>query len=151
MWDILLSQKFFKTKNNRNIMNKKKIFLLILSMGIAVASWATWYVFFKPHRNVGAEKAKYDITATTLSGEFKTDTAIALKKYINQAILIQGKVTNIDGITVSLNNIACNIDSTDIPKISSIKPGDNVKIQGLLVGYNDLMEEVNVAECVIKK
>ncbi|MDH7464008.1 hypothetical protein QEG73_22085 [Chitinophagaceae bacterium 26-R-25] len=132
-------------------MNKKKFVLLVLAMGIAVASWATWYVFFKPHRNVGAEKAKYEVTSTTLSGEFKTDTAVALKKYINQAVLIQGKVTNVDGITVSLNNIACNIDSTDISKISGIKAGDDIKVQGLLVGYNDLMEEVNIAECVIKK
>lgn len=131
-------------------MNKKKIILLILAMGVFAGAWATWYVFFKPHRNVGAEKAKYEVTATTLSGEFKTDTAVALKKYINQAVLIQGKVTNIEGITVSLNNIACNIDSTDIIKIKAIKTGDDVKIQGLLVGYNDLMEEVNIAECVLK-
>lgn len=132
-------------------MTKKKIILIILAIGIVVGGWATWYVFFKPHRNVGNEKAKYEVTSNVLSGEFKSDTAAALKKYINQAVLIQGEVTNVEGVTVSLNNIACNIDSTDISKLSTIKKGDNIKLQGLLVGYNDLMEEVNIAECVIKK
>ncbi|MFL9482429.1 OB-fold protein [Chitinophagaceae bacterium LWZ2-11] len=129
---------------------KKKIIFAVLAIGVVVGACAVWYVFFKPHRNVGAEKAKYEVASVAFSQEFKADTAAATKKYIDQAVLIEGSITNIEHTTISLDNIACNVDSTQVSKLATLKVGDKVKVQGLVVGYNDLMEEIGLAQCVIK-
>ena len=91
----------------------KKILIIGVVLGAIVGSWAVWYVFFKPHRNVGNEAAAYTLTTAALSNAFKTDTA-AMTKYIDQAILIEGPISAIEGSHISFDNIICNIDSTDI-------------------------------------
>jgi hypothetical protein len=84
-----------------------------------------------------------------LSDAFKTDTT-AMSKYVDQAILVEGPVTQVEGTRVSLGNVICSFDSTQTIKISSLKAGDIVKIQGRLTTYNDLMEEITMDNCVIK-
>ena len=51
---------------------------------------------------------------------------------------------------ISFGNIICNIDSTDISKISKVSVGQILKVQGRLTTYNDLMEEIMLDQCVIK-
>ena len=89
-------------------------------------------------------------SAFTFSKAFKDNAVEANKQYINQAVLLEGDITTISGVTVTLNNVACNIDSTEVGKIKDLKVGSKVKIQGLVVGYNDLMEEIALAQCTIK-
>lgn len=144
---------------------KKKILLGLLALVLVVAIWGAFnrekftqavvdlgmaLTSSVKHRNPAAEKAKFEMTAEALSKAFQTNAAEANKQYINQAVLLEGTVSSVSGTTVSLNNIACNMDSTQLTKISSIKAGTAVKIQGLVVGYNDLMEEVSLAQCTLK-
>ena len=144
---------------------KKKILYSILGVIVIVAIWvafngekATQMVVdlgmsmtsSVKHRDPSSEKAKFEMTADALTKEFKDDPTQANAKFINQAVLIEGIVTEITGVTVSMNNIACNIDSSNIEKIQQIKTGDKIKVQGLVVGYNDLMEEIPMAQCKIK-
>jgi hypothetical protein len=127
----------------------KKVLIIGVVLGAIVGSWAVWYVFFKPHRNVGNEVAAYTLTSAELSTAFKTDTA-AVTKYIDKAILIEGPVSAIDGSHISFDNIICNIDSADLPKLNTLKVGQSAKVQGRLTTYNDLMEEIMLDQCVIK-
>jgi tRNA_anti-like len=127
----------------------RRIFLIIVAAGMITGAWAVWYVFYKPHRNVGAEKAAYTLTAKGLSEAFKTDTT-AQHKYIDKAILIEGNITAIEGNHISFDNVICNLTGSDTAKISSLKIGAPVKIQGRLTTYNDLMEEIMMDQCVLK-
>jgi hypothetical protein len=129
---------------------KRKIIIVLVVLIIVVGGASVWYVFFKPHRNVGAEKAQYELSADSLSKAFTHDNAAATATYINKAVLVEGEVTGIEGNTISLHNVACNIDSTELSKIPTVKTGSTVKLQGLVVGYNDLLEEVTLASCVFK-
>jgi tRNA_anti-like len=122
---------------------KKKIFLAIVIVGAIVGSWAVWYVFFKPHRD-------FTLTTSALSQEFKANNAEATKKYIDKALLLEGTITAIDGITVSFDNVACNVDSTQLEKLPTLKVGASAKLQGRLTGYNDLLEEIDMSQCVFK-
>ncbi len=116
---------------------------MVVDLGMAMTSSVK-------HRNPSTEKAKFEMTADAFSKAFKDNAVEANKQYINQAVLIEGDITNISGVTVSLNNIACNIDSTEAGKMKDLKVGLKVKVQGLVVGYNDLMEEIALAQCTIK-
>ena len=129
--------------------NLRNLLLAGVLIGAVVGAWAIWYVFYKPHRDVSAEKPKYELTSQVLSDAFKTDTS-AMSKYVDQALLVEGPVTQVEGTRVSLGNIICSFDSTQTVKISSLKAGDMVKIQGRLTTYNDLMEEITMDNCVIK-
>ena len=133
-------------KINKNLRN---LLVAGVLLGLIVGSWAVWYVFYKPHRDVSAEKPAYELTSQALSDAFKTDTS-SYKKYVDQALLVEGAVTAVEGSHVSLGNIICSFDSTQTVKISSLKAGDIVKIQGRLTTYNDLMEEITMDNCVIK-
>jgi hypothetical protein len=125
------------------VFNKEKATQLVVDLGMAMTSSVK-------HRNPSTEKAKFEMTAEAFSKAFKDNAVEANKQYINQAILIEGDITTISGVTVTLNNIACNIDSTEVVKIKDLKVGSKVKVQGLVVGYNDLMEEIALAQCTIK-
>lgn len=127
----------------------KRVFLVLVVTGLIAGSWAVWYVFFKPHRNIGAEKAAFTLTTQKLSDEIKTDTA-AFSRYVDKTILLEGPVSAVEGSHVSFGNIICNIDSTDISKISKVSVGQVLKVQGRLTTYNDLMEEIMLDQCVIK-
>jgi len=133
-------------KINKNLRN---LLVIGVVLGLIVGSWAVWYVFYKPHRDVGAEKAAYELTSEALSNSFKSDTT-AFKKYVDQAILVSGPVTSVEGRHVALGNIICSMDSTQAVKLGTIKSGDAVKIQGRLTTYNDLMEEISLDNCVFK-
>lgn len=130
---------------------KKKIIITFLVAAIIIGGATAWYVFFKPHRNVGTEKAAFSLSADSLSTAFKTNLNNATATYLNKAVLLEGNITNIEGVTISFNNVACNIDSTELNQLTAHKIGDKIKLQGLVVGYNDLLEETNLAQCVFKK
>lgn len=123
--------------------NQEKATQMIVDLGMAMTSSVK-------HRDAATEKAKYEMTADNFSKAFKDNAATANTTYINQAVLLEGTVSSVTGVTVTLNNIACNIDSSDLEKVKILKQGDKIKIQGLVVGYNDLMEEIALAQCKIK-
>jgi hypothetical protein len=102
------------------------------------------------HRDPSKEKAAFTLSADSLYGAYKTDAENAKKKYLNQAVLVEGNVSAIQDNNVSLNNVACNIDSTEMSKIKEIKVGDKVKLQGVVVGYNELMDEIDISQCTFK-
>jgi hypothetical protein len=127
----------------------KRIIIAVFLIGLIGGSWAVWYVFFKPHRNVGAEKAAYSLTTKDLSAQIAADTA-ALSKYIDKALELEGTVTSVEDTRLAFDNVICNMDSTQLTKLSAIKPGQVVKVQGRLATYNDLLEEILVDQCVLK-
>ncbi|MEI8073155.1 MAG: hypothetical protein WCH78_00290 [Bacteroidota bacterium] len=124
-------------------LNREKATQMVVDLGMAMTSSVK-------HRNPSTEKAKFEMTVDAFSKAFKDNAVEANKQYINQAVLLEGDITTISGVTVTLNNVACNIDSTEVGKIKDLKVGSKVKIQGLVVGYNDLMEEIALAQCTIK-
>lgn len=123
--------------------NREKATQLVVDFGM----WAT---SSKQHRDPSAEKAKFEMTADALSKAFKDNATEANKTYINQAVLLEGNIVSVSGVTITINNIACNVDSSEIAKLPTLKVGDKVKLQGLVVTYNDLMDEVDLAQCKLK-
>lgn len=129
--------------------NTRRILLAIVLVGIVVGSWAIWYVFYKPHRDVGSEKPAYEMKAADLSAAFKNN-ADAMATYIDKAILLEGAISHIEGNHISFDNIICNIDSVEVSKMQGMQVGQQVKVQGRLTTYNDLMEEIMLDKCVFK-
>ncbi len=123
--------------------NREKATQMVVDLGMAMTS-------SMKHRDPSTEKAKFELTADAFAKEFKDNATEANKKYINQAVLLEGDVTAVSGVTISLGSAACNMDSTQLAKVKDVKVGTKIKVQGLVVGYNDLMEEISLAQCTIK-
>ena len=104
--------------------NKEKATQMVVDLGMAMTSSVK-------HRNPSTEKAKFEMKAEAFSKAFKDNAADANNLYINQAVLIEGDITTIAGVTLTLNNIACNIDSSEVGKLKDLKVGSKVKVQGL--------------------
>jgi hypothetical protein len=100
-------------------------------------------------RDVGAEAAAFTLKADELTQAFKSDTA-AMTKYIDQAVLVEGTISAINGNVVNMGNISCSMDSSGLTKLASLQAGAVAKIQGRLTTYNDLLEEIQMDKCVIK-
>lgn len=127
-----------------------KIVITLFALAIVVGAWTTWYVFFKPHRNIATEKAAYTLSADQLLKEFNDNNATATTKYIDKAVLIDGTVSEVVDNTVSFNTVACTVDSSQVNTLSAIKVGDKIKLQGQVVGFNELLGEVTLSKCYFK-
>lgn len=77
--------------------NREKATLAIVDMGMALTSSVK-------HHNPSTEKAKFELTDEVFSKAFKDNAADANKTYINQAVLIEGDITAVNGVTISVNN-----------------------------------------------
>jgi hypothetical protein len=126
----------------------KQILIGLVLAGAVIGGWAIWYVFFKPHRDVSSEKPAFTMTAEELNAAFEQgDGTVA--KYIDQAMMIEGEVTEVNAKYIALGNIICNFEETS-PVPESVAVGQKVKVQGRVSTYNDLMGEIVLDKCAVK-
>lgn len=143
-----------KNKKLRNLLIAAVVLLGVTGIVVVVnpglfMDFGMWLTSSAKHRNAAEEKPAFTLTAQQLSDDIKNDTA-AFKKYVDKAVLVNGPISAIEGNHISLGNVICSVDSTEAVKISKLATGQEVKIQGRVSTYNDLMEEIVLDQCVIK-
>ena len=103
------------------------------------------YVLHGGARNLSSEEAAFSITSKTIIDEFTTDSEAANKKYLDKAITISGKITSISGKDVILDDvIVCSLTEND----ATLKENQTVILKGRVVGYDDLMGEIKMDQCL---
>jgi hypothetical protein len=126
-------------------MNKKtKIFIIIASIAVLAAGATYYYVMHGGARDLTSEKTDFAVTTEQIIGEFTKNTDVANKKYLEKAITVRGKITEIEGLQIVLNdNVSCDFREAD----SSLKVGETITVKGRVVGYDDLMGELKLDQC----
>lgn len=118
------------------------LFMVAVTLVLALGGGYT-YLMKGGARDIGSEPAAYTITATVLTADFKRDIANSNKLYLNQTIALTGTVSACEGQTITLNeHVICSLQHT-----SSLKVGQEVKVKGRLIGFDDLMEEIRLDQC----
>ena len=103
------------------------------------------YVLHGGARNLSSEEASFSITSKTIMDEFANDNEAANKKYLDKAITISGKITSISGNDVILDDvIVCSLTEND----ATLKENQTVILKGRVVGYDDLMGEIKMDQCL---
>lgn len=126
-------------------MKKIAIALFVLAiLGIGGYYYMTHYYGVKDYSST---KAEYTLTSDALKSEFTANETAATTKYVNKAVLVSGNVTENTGTNINFEGVSCKLSTPD----SSVKAGDQVKIQGRLVGYDSLLEEVQLDQCSVAK
>jgi len=125
---------------------KKKIIILLVFISIAVFAYN--YVF-QDHRDIETEKREYILSSIEILNEFSIDPITSEKKYLNKTIEVIGNVTAQSENSISLDNIVFCQFSKHIKK--GIENNTQIKIKGRFIGYDDLVEEIKLDQCIINK
>jgi hypothetical protein len=127
-------------------MNVKKKIIAIAIVVIGIASLAGYnYVMHGGARNLSTEDAAFTVSSKSITAEFSTNLDMANKKYLEKAIIIKGTVTKIAGKEITIDNsIICNLKDVD----STIQKDQTITLKGRVVGYDDLMGELKLDQCL---
>ena len=125
---------------------KKK--LLIVLVIVIIFGFAGYKYVYKDHRDVSSEEAAFKITLADLKADFEKNDSVANTKYLDKAIAIYGEVTSLDLATNEII-IDSNLSATIKGKVN-VKKGDKVTVKGRFIGYDDLLKEYKIDNCVIE-
>lgn len=122
--------------------NKWLIFILIILLTFMVIGYN--YVY-KSHKTT-------EELATNFKGKSNDFILLVNKnssKWINKTVELSGEITEKDALGVVLNNsIYCQFIKTT--NTNDFKPNQIITIKGVVVGYDDLLEELKLNQCIIK-
>ena len=122
---------------------RKWIVLIIL--GVIIHNY-----IYKDHRNIETESAVFELSSLDISNEFAINPTASEQKYINKTIELVGIVTEINENNLTLNNqIFCQFNSSSLNQLARVK--SKIKIKGRVIGYDDLLEQIKLDQCIIIK
>lgn len=126
----------------------KKVKFLILLVVVALAGYFGYnYVMTGGARDLETEKSEFAVSASNVFTEFSTNPELATTKYLNKAVEISGKVTAVNGTVITLDEkVSCQLNTAEKVELNS-----EVKIKGRVTGYDDLLEELKLDQCIILK
>jgi|SRR5690606_21814584 len=115
--------------------------ILIIAAGI-------YFYLYKDHRDIQAEKPRFELTAEKLITDFQENQSLANQNYLNQTIQIQGKIKEISDSAMTLEpGVFCAFsEATDKNLI-----GQNIQLKCRCIGYDELFGEVKLDQCSILK
>lgn len=108
-----------------------------------------YFYVYQGHRDISNEKESFSVNVDTLYTEFMYDEFQANEKYLDKTISVSGKITKIDykNKSIVINEKLFALFDNYLPV--SIKPQLEVEIKGRLLGYDSLLEEIKLDQCVI--
>ncbi len=126
----------------RKIIGIGILVLLLLSVG-------GYFYVYKEHRDISTEAESYSMDVKMLFLDYQNNEVEADKKYLNKTIVVSGEVSmlNFETQSVVLNNKLFAVFSEKIR--SDIKIKSNIKLKGRLIGYDSLLEEIKMDQCII--
>lgn len=127
---------------------RKKLKIILLLIIILIVGFLSYnYIMTGGARDLEKEKSEFSVSASDVFVEFSANAEMATKKYLNKAVEITGKVTAItDNVATLDGKVSCQLQVSQQVKLNS-----QVKIKGRVTGYDDLIEELKLDQCVIVK
>ncbi len=138
----------------RNSTKKKRIrkILIIGAIILAAVVGAAWYIFTDTFSDTSKVKAAYTLNAIDFIKEFQQNDSASNKKYAEQIITINGRVTEVEQADTTVNikmadtttgsYVIFAFQQQDAANVKKLKQGDNVSIKGSCSGgvYSDILE-----------
>lgn len=127
---------------------KKKITLIFLVLFLIII--VVYRFVYKEHRDITTEKGAFTITAKDLFSEFQKNEVTANAKYLDKTIEVAGAISSLD---FDSNSIVIDekLFATFKDKIPlTFRVNSKVNIKGRFIGYDALMEELKMDQCVVE-
>ena len=138
----------------------KKVIITLGSMAVIAAVIYAYFMYNKPHTDVEHHKADFIIAADSILNDFMADPSAAAQKYNGKIIITKGTlqsevIPGSDNKSVLLTDgnatINCELDSTQVTELQGYTPGDPISVKGIFIGFDDLLEELQLNNCYIVK
>ena len=124
---------------------KKIIFSLLFLLRLV----GVYFYVYKAHRDIAKEEVSYVIAVPSLFLEYQSNESAANTKYLDKTIVVSGKVSSLNMETRSIV-LDEKLFATFLDKIpATIQPNSQLKIKGRLIGYDSLLEEIKMDQCII--
>lgn len=128
---------------------RKKIIIVVVS--ILVLVFIAYNYVYKSHRDIATETASYSVPVRELYNAFQKNDSLANAKYLDKTIQVTGIITNID-----VSNKIITVDEKLLARFTNNLPNDlklqnPVTLKGRLIGYDDLLGEIQLDQCIIKQ
>ncbi len=122
---------------------KKWIAIIVLILIVVIG----YNYIYQDHRNISSEAPEFELNAISIKNEFASNSVASEKKYLNKTVAILGEVSDSSDKEITLNSsVFCQlIDSLKEP----LKMDSQIKIKGRVIGYDDLLEQVKLDQCII--
>lgn len=126
---------------------KKKVFYLLLFL--VVVAFAGYQYLYKSHRDIASEDANFTTTAVEIFNAYTESDSLANAKYLDKVIMIRGQITNLDysGKIITVDE---KLAARFLANLSDkLKLQDSIVLKGRLIGFDDLLGEIQLDQCVI--
>lgn len=128
-------------------MSKIKILFFIVIVAVIGGYFGYKYIMTGGERNIESEKSAFVVSSLTVFNEFSENSELATSKYLNKAVEISGKITSISPNLIILDEkISCQFQIEQKEVV-----GSQIVIKGRVTGYDDLLEELKIDQCLILK
>lgn len=129
-----------------SFLKKSKKWLIPSIISLILGIIITYNYIYKPHQSTEDLKVDFNGETSVLLSSLKDDSTF----WFNKVVILSGVVTSKDSNGVTLDNsIYCQFRE-DI-NTSIISAADIITIKGQVIGYDDLLEELKINQCIIKK
>lgn len=127
-----------------NLKRKAKIYIAITLLIISGILYFGYKEIYKPHPSIHELASAFD----GLSADFQEEVMNSSAQYQGQVVTLSGVITDLTAVDVTLNgNTFCQIDSS--LTVEHLSVDGIVKLKGRFIGYDDLLEEVKLNNCII--
>lgn len=125
----------------------KKVFFILLFL--IVAAFAVYQYVYKSHRDIASEEANFTTTVAEVFKSFTTNDSLANVKYLDKTVVFRGKISNID-----FSNKIITVDEKLLARFNgklpeNLKLQDSIHLKGRLMGFDDLLEEIQMDQCSV--
>ena len=135
--------------------------LLLLLIGGA----AVWYIFNEKFTDTSERKAAFTVNAIDLIHEFQKSDSLANKKYAEQIITVNGRISELEAADTTINvkmvdtltdaYIIFAFQQQHLKEAKQFKEGDSVSIKGSCSGgiYSEILETefITFKRCAVNK
>ena len=128
----------------------KKTAIIFVVFAVSTALFIYFYVY-KNHRDIGQEISLYSISTVKISEEFIENSVLSSQKYTDKTIETYGKVTALDSSNNSVVLDAKMFFTLDSKQFEKLKLNQEIRIKGRFVGFDDLLNELKMDQCIFIK
>ncbi len=122
--------------------------IVISSLVLILVLFLGYKYLYHEHRDIATEKAAFSVTVNQILKEFVADETKANAKYLDKSITVKGKITTIDSVTNSV--VLDEKVFVLFTNSANVKLNENIVVQGRLIGYDSLLEEIKIDQAQIK-
>lgn len=125
-----------------NLLKKNKFIVFLLA--ICCSGYVYYTHLMKPPASIESRQVAFTGTAAAFSPKVQENA----NDWLDKVVILEGVVTSKDENGITLNNrVYCQFSATQKIVVAE----QTLKIKGRFIGYDDLLNELKLDQCIIQK